>query len=104
MGLPNFKRFMAQLPDGLHCSVLDSQGISHDGILPSVTSERGATEYGFPEFGEEDVFIKHPYSAPAARLQVSVNGKTYTRRILRIKDYQGKDGEGICQVTIGGAA
>ena len=104
MGLPNFKRFMEQLPDGLHCSVRDAHGNTHDGILPSLTSERGATDYGFPEFGEEDVFIKHPFEVPAARLQVTFMGKTYTRRILRTRDYQGKDGKGICQVTIGGAA
>ena len=69
MGLPDFTRCIATLPDELKCSVLDADGQSHAAAITSVSHERGVKDYGFPVFGTGDaVYVPLPFRAPKASL------------------------------------
>ena len=88
MGLPDFKRCIATLPDGLKCSVLDADGQAHDAAITSVLHERGPRDYGFPEFGTGDtVYVPLPFTPPKAMLTVTRHSATVRRRIENSTDW-----------------
>ena len=88
MGLPDFTRCIATLPDELKCSVLDADGQSHAAAITSVSHERGVKDYGFPVFGSGDaVYVPLPFRAPKASLVVTRGGSTVRRRIENSTDW-----------------
>jgi len=97
MGLPDFTRCIATLPDELKCSVLDVDGQSHAAAITSVSHDRGVKDYGFPEFGTDDtVYVPLPFRAPKAVLSVTHQGVTVRRRIVNVVVW----GDSLAEVSL----
>ena len=82
-------KMLADVPGALHVSVLDAEGVAHDGVMTSESRQKGATDYGFPEFAEgDDVYVAPPFSVPPAALCITHDGATTRRRIRSSNDWR----------------
>lgn len=83
----NVEKLLASIPAAFHVSVLDTAGNPHDAVMVSASAEKGAKEYGFPEYGGDQIYVAGNFEAPQSIMQITRNGKTVKRRITGYTDY-----------------
>lgn len=81
MGLPN-PSFLRSVPDALHVTAYDAEGVAHDGAMVSAALSNDLTEYGITrhDYGDS-VYVAAPFLVPENKLTVEKGGVRTIRRI-----------------------